>query len=56
VPDLDSPPLNFSSPLDEFISRLETFTNIRAVRDPESETGWKLDVGRFPGWEKEPEW
>jgi WD40 repeat protein len=56
VPDLDSPPLNFSSPLDEFIARLETFTNLRAVRDPESETGWKFEVGPFPGWEKEPEW
>ena len=56
VPDLDSPPLNFSTPHDEFVARIKSFTNIRAVRDPNSETGWKLDYEPFPGWERAPEW
>ncbi len=28
----------------------------RAVEDPDSPSGWKLDVGPFPGWETVPTW
>ena len=30
--------------------------NLRDVRDEESSTGWKLEVGPFPGWETVPTW
>lgn len=33
-----------------------SFTNLRVVPDSNSSTGWKLDVGPFPGWEKVPGW
>jgi hypothetical protein len=31
-------------------------TNLRAVRDPASDTGWKIEIGRFPGWAVVPDW
>ena len=40
----------------EIIAKLKTLTNLRVVRDEESATGWKLEVGPFPGWETVPEW
>jgi len=55
VPDLTTRPLQ-SLPRDELIARLRTFTNLRAVRDPESETGWTVEIGPFPGWAAAPEW
>jgi WD40 repeat protein len=41
---------------EEFLSTLRTFTNVRAVPDAESRTGWKLEPGPFPGWKTEPHW
>ena len=38
------------------MARLDTFTNLRVVRDPDEPTGWKLDIGPFPGWERAPFW
>jgi len=55
VPDLDKPPLH-TLPREELLAKLENLTNLRAVRDPESSTGWKLEIGPFPGWEEVPEW
>jgi len=55
MPDLSKPPLH-TLPHDELIAKLKTFTNLRVVRDEESSTGWKLEVGPFPGWETVPEW
>jgi hypothetical protein len=43
-------------PHDELIAKLKSLTNLRAVRDPESATGWKIEVGPFPGWATVPEW
>jgi hypothetical protein len=31
-------------------------TNLRAVRDRDSSTGWTIEVGPFPGWEEVPSW
>jgi hypothetical protein len=28
----------------------------RAVHVPEFATGWKIEVGPFPGWAEVPEW
>ena len=27
-----------------------------AVPDPASDTGWKIEIGPFPGWAVVPEW
>ena len=55
MPDLSKPPLH-TLPRDELIAKLKTLTNLRVVRDEESSTGWKVEVGPFPGWETVPEW
>jgi WD40 repeat protein len=55
MPDLSKPPLH-TLPHDELIAKLKSLTNLRAVRDPESSTGWKIEVGPFPGWAEVPEW
>jgi hypothetical protein len=38
------------------VARLRSLTNLRAVRDAASDTGWKVEVGPFPGWAEVPEW
>jgi WD40 repeat protein len=43
-------------PYEELLVRLRTLTNLRAVEDEGSSTGYRLEVGPFPGWEKVPEW
>ena len=35
---------------------LRALTNLRAVRDPGSDTRWKIEIGPFPGWAKVPTW
>jgi WD40 repeat protein len=55
MPDLSKPPLH-TLPHDDLIAKLKTLTNLRAVRDEESPTGWKLELGPFPGWATVPEW
>jgi WD40 repeat protein/DNA-binding winged helix-turn-helix (wHTH) protein len=55
LPDLDKPPLH-TLPHDELIAKLHTLTNLRAVRDEEAPSGWKIEVGPFPGWAEVPEW
>jgi len=55
MPDLSKPPLH-TLPRDELIAKLKTLTNLRVVRDEDSPTGWKVEVGPFPGWETVPSW
>jgi WD40 repeat protein len=55
MPDLSKPPLH-TLPRDELIAKLKTLTNLRAVRDEESSTGGKIEVGPFPGWDTVPSW
>jgi len=55
MPDLSKPPLH-TMPREELTAKLKTLTNLRAVRDEESATGWKLEVGPFPGSETVPSW
>ena len=54
MPDLDKPPLH-TLPHDDLIAKLQSLTNLRAVRDPESSTGWSIEIGPFPGWKEVPE-
>ena len=55
MPDLTKPPLH-TLPHDQLIAKLKTLTNLRAVPDETSPTGWKVEVGPFPGWETVPTW
>jgi len=55
MPDLSKPPLH-TQPHDELIAKLHSLTNLRVVRDQDSPTGWKVEVGPFPGWETVPTW
>ncbi len=55
MPDLSTPPLH-TLPREELIATLKTLTNLRVVRDEESATGWKLEIGPFPGRETVPTW
>ncbi len=55
MPDLTKPPLH-SLPYDELMAKLRTLTNLRAVRDQAADTGWKIEVGPFPGWAVVPTW
>jgi hypothetical protein len=55
MPDL-SRPAPHTLPHEQFLANLKSFTNLRVVRDSGSSTGWKLEVGPFPGWQKVPGW
>ena len=55
MPDVTQPPLH-TLPYDELMAKLDALTNLRVVRDPTASTGWKLDVGPFPGWKDVPTW
>jgi WD40 repeat protein len=54
VPDVTQTPPH-KRPYAEFVAMLRTWTNMRAVPDTESTTGWKIEAGPFPGWAKLPE-
>jgi WD40 repeat protein len=55
MPDFTKPPLH-TLPYDELLAKLQSLTNLRAVRDPSSDTGWKVEIGPFPGWRDVPTW
>jgi WD40 repeat protein len=55
MPDVSQPPLQVL-PHAKLMAKLDSFTNLRAVRDAESPSGWKLEIGPFPGWETTPSW
>ena len=55
MPDLSKPPLH-TLPHDELLAKLKSLTNLRAVPDPGSDTGWKIEIGPFPGWAEVPTW
>jgi WD40 repeat protein len=55
MPDLEKPPLH-TLPRDELLAKLRSLTNLRAVEDPDSPSGWKIEAGPFPGWEEVPTW
>jgi WD40 repeat protein len=55
MPDLSQPPLT-SLPLGALLAQLRSLTNLRVVRDDSSPTGYRLEVGPFPGWARMPQW
>ena len=54
MPEFDQPPLH-TLPHDELVAKLKSLTNLRAVRDAKSATGWSIELGPFPGWKNIPE-
>jgi WD40 repeat protein len=55
MPDLSKPPLH-TLPYEELMAKLRSFTNLRVVEDAASTTGYRLDIGPFPGWKDVPTW
>jgi hypothetical protein len=55
MPDVTKPPLH-TLPHAELMAKLDALTNLRVVRDSTSATGWKTEVGPFPGWKDVPTW
>jgi WD40 repeat protein len=55
VPDVSTTPLHLRTH-EEFLATLRTWTNLRAVPEATSPTGYKLEPGPFPGWKDVPTW
>ena len=55
MPDLARAPL-LSRPFDELLATLKSFTNLRVVESPNSDGGWTISIGPFPGWQDVPVW
>jgi hypothetical protein len=55
MPDVTKPPLH-TLPHADLLAKLDALTNVHAVRDPSTSTGWKLEIGPFPGWKDVPRW
>jgi WD40 repeat protein len=48
MPGVTKPPLH-TLPYDELLTKLRALTNLQGVEDKTAATGWKLDIGPFPG-------
>ena len=55
MPDLTKPPLHTLAH-DELMTKLRALTNLQVVEDAASPTGYRLDIGPFPGWKDVPTW
>ncbi len=55
MPDIDETPFHLL-PYGELIAKLRALTNVRVVEDENSETGYRTEIGEFPGWEVVPTW
>jgi len=55
VPDVTKTPLHKRSH-EELLATLRSWTNVRVVPDARAPTGWKLEPGPFPGWQRLPVW
>lgn len=47
----EGPPF-YTLPYDEILERIRGLTNLRVVPDAGSATGYKVEIGPFPGWKK----
>ena len=43
-------------PYEELLERLRSYTNLRVGPDENNDTGYRVEVGPFPGWENAPVW
>jgi hypothetical protein len=51
----EGPPFH-TLPYEELLDRLRAVTNLRVVPDEQSATGYRIELGPFPGWAEVPEW
>jgi WD40 repeat protein len=51
----EGPPFH-TLPYEEILERIRTLTNLRVVPDESSDTGYRVEIGPFPGWKKLPNW
>jgi WD40 repeat protein len=51
----EGPPFH-KLPYEELLDRIRRLTNLRVVDDENSTTGYRVEVGPFPGWETVPTW
>jgi len=52
---LSQPPLH-TLPHADLLAKLKSLTNLRVVRESESSSGWKVELGPFPCWRTVPTW
>ncbi len=45
--DVSNSPLD-TLPHDELLAKLKSLTNLRVLPRPESDTGWRIEIGPFP--------
>jgi WD40 repeat protein len=55
TPDIAKPPLH-TLPYDELMAKLRVLTNLEVVEDAVSATGYRVEMGPFPGWRDLPVW
>jgi hypothetical protein len=55
MPNLSKPPLH-TLPHDQLLAKLKSLIDLRAARDPSSDTGWKIEIGPLPGRAVVPDW
>jgi WD40 repeat protein len=55
LPDPQERPFH-TLPREELLAKLRALTNLRAVPDPSSATGYMIEAGPFPGWAGVPAW
>ncbi len=55
MPDVTKPPFH-TLPYEELMAKLRALTNLEVVEDQASATGYRVEVGPFPGWEEVPTW
>jgi WD40 repeat protein len=55
MPDVTKPPFHALA-YEELMARLRALTNLEVVEDETAATGYRPEVGPFPGWETVPTW
>ena len=55
MPDLSKPPLH-TLPYAELMAKLRALTNLQVAEDKAAATGYKVEIGPFPGWKDVPTW
>jgi WD40 repeat protein len=51
----EGPPFQ-TLPREELLERLRALTNLRVVPDETTSTGYRVEIGPFPGWKSVPTW
>jgi WD40 repeat protein len=51
----EGPPFH-TLPYEEVLERIRALTNLRVVPDESSGTGYRVEIGPFPGWKTAPQW